>query len=73
VLLIVNIVQKFEPIWMVIFCRIVEWMDEAARVLKNHPWTVADRPQGWRGRSGPLARTVRSLTESHTFFLYVVA
>jgi hypothetical protein len=42
----------------------------AARVLENRPWTVADRPPGWRGQSGPLARTVRTLTENCTFFLY---
>ena len=58
-LLIVNMVQKFEWIWMVIFCRIIDWMDGAARVLENRPWTVADRPPGGRGQSGPLARTVR--------------
>jgi hypothetical protein len=34
VLLIVNMVQKFEWIWMVIFCRIDDWMDGAARVLE---------------------------------------
>jgi hypothetical protein len=45
----------------------------AARVLENHPWTVANRTPGWRGLSGPLARTVRTLTESCSFFLYVVA
>ena len=72
-LLIVNVVQKFERVWMVIFYRIVDWMDGAARVLENRPWTVADRPPGWRGQSEPLARTVRPLTESYTFFLYVVA
>jgi hypothetical protein len=27
--------------------------------LKNHPWTVVDRPQGGRGPSGSVARTVR--------------
>jgi hypothetical protein len=76
----VNVVQKFERIWMVIFCRIVDWMDGAARVLEITPgrsWTVrqdgTDSPAPWRGQSGPLAWTVRTLTESYTFFLYVVA
>jgi hypothetical protein len=41
-----------------------------ARVLDNRPWSVADRPPGGRGQSGPPARTVRTLTESCTFFLY---
>jgi hypothetical protein len=59
VLFIVNVVQKFERVWMVIFYRIVDWMDGAARVLENRPWSVADRPPGWRGQSGPLTRTVR--------------
>jgi hypothetical protein len=62
---------------MVIFCRIVDWMDGTARVLENRPWTVRqvgpDSPDPWREQSGPLARTVRSLTESSTFFLYIVA
>jgi hypothetical protein len=49
VLLIVNVVQKFERVWMVIFCRIVDWMDGAARVLENRPWPVVDRPPGWHG------------------------
>ena len=54
-------------------------MNGAARVLKIAPGrsrTVhqdgADSPAPWRGQSGSLARTVRSLTESYTFFLYVV-
>jgi hypothetical protein len=37
VLLIVNMVQKFEWIWMVIFCRIDDWTDGAARVLEIAP------------------------------------
>jgi hypothetical protein len=45
----------------------------AARVLENRPWTVTDRSPGWHGQSGPLAWTVRPLTESYTCFLYVVA
>jgi hypothetical protein len=44
--------------------------DRAARVLDNHPWSVVDRPPGGREQSGPLARTVRPLTESCTTFLY---
>jgi hypothetical protein len=35
-------------------------MIEAARVLENRPWTVADRPPGGRGPFGPVARTVRT-------------
>jgi hypothetical protein len=46
VLLIENAVQKFERVWMVIVCRIVDWKDGAARVLENRPWTVADRLPG---------------------------
>ena len=30
----------------------------------------ADRPDLWRGQSSPLARTVRTLTENCTSFLY---
>jgi hypothetical protein len=45
-------------------------MDGATRILENRPWTVADRPPGWCGQSGPLAWTVRPLTESCTIFLY---
>jgi hypothetical protein len=55
-------------------------MDGAARVLKIAPGrsrTVhqdgADSLAPWRGQSGSLARTVRSLTEISIFFLYVVA
>jgi hypothetical protein len=40
-------------------------MIEATRVLGSHPWTVADRPPGGRGPSGPVARTVQpSSTDS---------
>jgi hypothetical protein len=80
VFLIVNIVQKFEQIWMVIFCRIDDWMNGVARVLEIASGRSriirqdgADSPAPWRGQSGPLARIVRPLTESYTFFLYVVA
>jgi hypothetical protein len=55
-------------------------MDGAARVLEIAPErsrTVrqdgADSPAPWHRQSGPLTRTVWSLTESSTFFLYVVA
>ena len=75
VLLIVNMVQKFEWIWMVIFCRIDDWMDGAARVLEiasRRSRTVrqdgTNSPAPWHGQSGPLARTVRSLTESYTSY-----
>jgi hypothetical protein len=65
VLLIVNVVQKFERVWMDIFCRFVDCMFEATRVLESRPWTVADHPPGGRGLSGPMARTVRpSSTDS---------
>jgi hypothetical protein len=60
---------------MVIFCCIDDWMDWAARVLEIAPGrsrTIhqdgAESPAPWHGQSGPLARTVRSLTESYTFF-----
>ena len=73
-------VQKIERIWLVIFCCIDDWMDGAARVLEITPGRSriirqdgADSPAPWRGQSGPLARIVRPLTESYTFFLYVVA
>jgi hypothetical protein len=45
-------------------------MIEATRVLGSRHWTVADRPPGGRGPSGPVARTVRTLTENCTSFLY---
>jgi hypothetical protein len=45
-------------------------MIEATRVLESRPWTVADRPPGGRGPSGPVAWTVRTLTENCTSFLY---
>jgi hypothetical protein len=60
VLLIVNIVQKIERIWMVIFYRIDDWLNGAARVLEitsGRSQTVrqdgADSPAPWRGQSGP--------------------
>jgi hypothetical protein len=60
VLLIVNMVQKIEWIWIVIFCRINDWMDGAARVLKiasRRSQTVhqdgAECPAPWRGQSAP--------------------
>jgi hypothetical protein len=31
-------------------------MIEATRVLESRPWTVADRPDLWRGQSGPGQR-----------------
>jgi hypothetical protein len=37
VLFIVNVVQKLERIWMVIFYRILDWMDGAAMVLEIAP------------------------------------
>jgi hypothetical protein len=52
-------VQNFELVWMDILCEIINSTIEAARVLENRPWSVADRPLGGRGPSGPLARTVR--------------
>jgi hypothetical protein len=59
VLLIMNVVQKFERVWMDIFRGIDISMIEAIRVLERRPWPVADRPPGERGPSGPVARTVR--------------
>jgi hypothetical protein len=44
-----NVVQKFECVWMDIFCGIDISMIEATRVLESHPWPVADRPLGGRG------------------------
>jgi hypothetical protein len=59
VLLSMNVVQKFERVWMDILCRFIISMIEATRVLGSHPWPVADRSPGGRGSSGPVARTVR--------------
>ena len=59
VLLTVNAVQNFELVWMDILCEIINSTIEVARVLVSRPWSVADRPPGGRGPSGPLARTVR--------------
>jgi hypothetical protein len=81
VLLIVNVVQKFEQVWMDIFCEIVVSMIEVTRVLESHPWTVADRPPGGRGPSGPVARIVRPSSadspdpdrELHFLFSMIVA
>jgi hypothetical protein len=61
---------KFERVWMDIFCGIDISMIEATRVLGSRLWPVADRPPGGRGPSGPVARTVRTLTEHCTSFLY---
>jgi hypothetical protein len=61
VLLTMNVVQKFERVWMDIFYGIDISTIEVTRVLESRPWPVADRPDLWRGQSGPLARTVRSL------------
>jgi hypothetical protein len=51
VLLIMNVVQKFEPVWMDIFYGIDISMFEATRVLESRPWSVANRPPGERGPS----------------------
>jgi hypothetical protein len=59
VLLSVNAVQNFEPVWMDILCKIINSTFVAARVLESRPWSVADRPPGGRGPFGPLARIVR--------------
>ena len=56
-LLIMNVVQKFERVWMDILCGIDISMIEVTRVLES--WPVADRPSGGRGPSGHVARTVR--------------
>jgi hypothetical protein len=39
-----NDVQNFELVWMGILCEIINSTIEAARVLENRPWSVADRP-----------------------------
>jgi hypothetical protein len=59
VLLSMNVVQKFERVWMDILYRFIISMIEATRVLGSRPWPVADRSPGGRGPSGPVARTVR--------------
>ena len=59
VLLTVSAVQNFELVWMGILCKIINSTFVVARVLWSRPWSVADRPHGGRGPSGPLARTVR--------------
>jgi hypothetical protein len=62
VLLSMNVVQKFERIWMDIPCGFITSTIEATRVLESRPWPVADRSPGGRGLSGPMARTVRPLS-----------
>jgi hypothetical protein len=46
------------------------------RVAPGRSWIVrlvgADRPDLWRGQSGPLARTVRTLTEQCSSILFIV-
>jgi hypothetical protein len=59
VLLSMNVVQKFERIWMDILCGFITSTIEAIRVLESRPWPVANRPPGGREPSGPVARTVR--------------
>jgi hypothetical protein len=59
VLLSMNVVQKFERIWMNILYGFITSTNVATRVLGSRPWPVADRPPGGRGSSGPVARTVR--------------
>ena len=58
-LLSMNVVQKFERIWMDILCGFITSTIEATRVLESRPWPVADHPPGGHGLSGPVARTVR--------------
>jgi hypothetical protein len=65
-----NVVQKFERIWMDILCGFITSTIEATRVLGSRPWPVADRPDLWHGQSGPLARTVRTLPEQCSSFLF---
>jgi hypothetical protein len=48
VLLIMNVAQKFERVWMDIFCGIDISTIKATRVLESRPWSVADRPPGGR-------------------------
>jgi hypothetical protein len=59
VVLTMNVVQKFERVWMDILCRIIISTIEGTTVLESRPWPVADRPPGGRGPSGPVAWTVR--------------
>ena len=73
VLLTVNAVQNFELVWMRVLCKIINSTFVAARVLGVAPGrsrtvrlVAADRPGLWRGPSGPLARTVRTLAEHYS-------
>jgi hypothetical protein len=59
VLLTMNVVQKFEHVWMDILYGIIISTIEATMVLESRPWPVAGRPPVGRGPSGPVARTVR--------------
>jgi hypothetical protein len=59
VLLAMNVMQKFERVWMDILCGIIISTIEATRVLESRPCPVADRPPGGRGPFGHVARTVR--------------
>jgi hypothetical protein len=72
VLLTMNAVQNFELGWMGILCKIINSTFVAARVLWSRPWSVADRPHGGRGQSGPLARTVRTLAEQCNSIAFIV-
>jgi hypothetical protein len=56
-----NAVQNFELVWMGILCKIINSTFVAARVLWSRPWSVADRPHGGRGQSGPLAEQCSSI------------
>ena len=58
-LLSMNVVQKFERIWMDILCGFITSTIVATRVLESRPWPVADRLPGGCGPSGPVAQTVQ--------------
>jgi hypothetical protein len=65
-----NAVQNFELSWMSIHCKIIDsmlWRLRFSRIAPGRSRTVrpvgADRPDLWRGQSGPLERTVRTLAE----------
>jgi hypothetical protein len=67
-----NAVQNFELVWMDILREIINSTIEVARVLESRPWSVADRPDLWRGQSAPLVRTVRTLTKQCSSILFIV-
>ena len=60
--------------YFILILRLKFWGDLGFEI---RPWTVEDRPPGWRGPYDPLARTVRPLAESpidlaHTFQVIIL-